>query len=86
MTAPISLILDEIVTGCISTFLTVLKVLIPLLIFVEFLHTYRIMEKLSSKLSVITKLLGITPKAILPLLVATIMGVTYGTGTLIVTA
>lgn len=83
MTAPFSVIINEIIFGCLSTFLNVLKVLIPLLIFVEFLHVYKIMEKLSERLGPVTKFLGITPKAILPLLVATIMGVTYGTGTLI---
>jgi hypothetical protein len=41
------------------------------------------MEKMARALSWLTNLLGLTPPAILPLLVATIMGVTYGTGTLI---
>lgn len=83
MTASFYEIAMEIVTGSISTILNVLKVLIPLMIFIEFLHVYRVMEKLSAKLKGVSRLLGITPPAILPLLVATVMGVTYGAGTLI---
>lgn len=83
MTASFSEIFIEIVTGSISIILNVLKVLIPLMIFIEFLHVYHVMEKLSAKLKGVSRLLGITPPAILPLLVATIMGVTYGAGTLI---
>ncbi len=83
MTAPWSLILSEIVTGSFSTVINVLKVLIPLMILIEFFHVYHIMEKLAKKLSPVTKVLGLSPPAILPLLVATVMGVTYGTGTLI---
>ncbi|GAB1475980.1 hypothetical protein MASR2M70_08120 [Bacillota bacterium] len=83
MTASFSEILSEILTGSISTVLSVLRVLIPLMIFVEFLHVYHVIDKLSAKLQGINKLLGITPPAILPLLIATVMGVTYGAGTLI---
>jgi hypothetical protein len=52
------------------------------MIFIEFLNAYNIMEKLSKKLTYITKLLGLSSRAVLPLLVATIMGITYGTGTI----
>jgi len=83
MTASWSVILNEIFTGSISTVLNVLKVLIPLMILIEFFHVYHVMEKLAKKLAPVTKVLGLSPPAILPLLVATVMGVTYGTGTLI---
>ncbi len=83
MMVPVSEIIKEIIGGGLSTFLNVLKVLIPLMILVEFLNAYKIMEKLADRLSIVTKILGVSPKAILPLLVATVMGVTYGTGTLI---
>jgi len=42
-----------------------------------------VMEKLAAKLSGFTNILGMSSNAILPLIVATVMGVTYGAGTLI---
>ncbi len=83
MSASLSAILNEIVTGCFATFFNVLKILVPLMIVIELLSVYRIMEKLAKLLSSATKTLGMTPPAILPLIVATVMGVTYGAGTLI---
>lgn len=83
MNAPFSLIISEIVLGSLSTIFTLIKVLIPLMIVIELLHTYKIMEKLSRRLCVITKILGISPNAVLPLLIATVMGITFGAGTLI---
>lgn len=83
MSAPWSLIFEEIIRGSFSTFLSVLKVLIPLMIVIEFLHVYKVMEKLSQKMGIVSSILGISPKGVLPLLIATIMGVTYGAGTLI---
>ena len=52
------------------------------MIIIEILQVYNVMQKLSKKLASITKLLGMSPPAILPLLVAIVMGVTYGAGTL----
>jgi hypothetical protein len=83
MTAPWPVIINEIFLGSFSTVINVLKVLVPLMIIIEFFHVFRVMEKLSKKLSAVTKVLGLSPPAILPLLVATVMGVTYGAGTLI---
>ena len=83
MSASLDIILQEILFGCFSTVLNVLKILIPLMIIIELLSVYHVMEKLAKALSGATKLLGMTPPAILPLLVATVMGVTYGAGTLI---
>ena len=83
MTASASEILREILFGCGHTILNLLRILIPLMIVIELLTVYKIMEKMARALSWVTTLLGMTPLAILPLIVATIMGVTYGTGTLI---
>jgi hypothetical protein len=83
MTASWSVIINEFLFGSLSTVINVLKVLIPLMILIEFLQVFHVMEKLSKKLTVVTKVLGLSPPSILPLLVATIMGVTYGAGTLI---
>jgi hypothetical protein len=82
MTASFDVIIKEIFSGSISTVINVLKVLLPLMIVIEFLQAYKVMPKLAQKLGGLTKLLGMSGQAILPLLVATVMGVTYGAGTL----
>jgi len=83
MTAPASVIINEILLGCMHTLFNVSKVLIPLMIIIEILRVYNVMEKLAAKLSGFTNILGMSSNAILPLIVATVMGVTYGAGTLI---
>ncbi|MDD2215098.1 MAG: nucleoside recognition domain-containing protein [Eubacteriales bacterium] len=82
MLASASTIINEIIHGSLNTVFNVLKILIPLMIVIEILRVYKIMEKLAEKLEGITKVLGMSPPAILPLIVATVMGVTYGAGTL----
>lgn len=82
MNASFETILVEIVTGSVGTVVNVLKILIPLMIFIEILSVFKVMEKLAVKMTGVTKALGMAPMTILPLLVTTVMGVTYGTGTL----
>nr|WP_280634507.1 nucleoside recognition domain-containing protein [Clostridium aminobutyricum] len=60
-----------------------LKVLIPLMIIIELLMVYQIMEKVAVKLAPLSKMMGMKKETIFPLLVGVIMGVTYGAGTLI---
>ena len=59
-----------------------LKILIPLMILVEVLITYRVIERLSDRLLFVAKALRIRKQTIFPLLVGVVMGVTYGAGTL----
>ncbi len=76
-------IFDEIFNGIISTIITLLIILIPLFIFIEILIKCNALEKLARKLSWFAKLIKVDKKAIFPLLVGIVMGVTYGAGTLI---
>lgn len=76
-------ILHEIVWGCLSTVLSLIKVIVPLMIIIEILMVYKLVDKLAAKMNWLAKLLGIGNEAILPLLVGIIMGVTYGAGTLV---
>ena len=64
MTASASTIFSEFFFGSISTIISVLKVLIPLMILIEILQVYDVMQKLSKKLAAVTKLLGMNPPAI----------------------
>jgi len=83
MSASADVILHEIFFGCISTALNMLKILIPLMIIVEILMVYNVMEKMADKLQFLAGALGLQKQSIFPLLVGVVMGVTYGAGTLI---
>lgn len=83
MSATFDVILHEIVFGGLSTALNMLKILIPLMIIVEILMVYNVMEKVADRLQFLAGALGMQKQSIFPLLVGVVMGVTYGAGTLI---
>ena len=83
MSASAGVILHEILFGCISTALNMLKILIPLMIIVEILLVYNVMERVADKSQFLASALGLQKQSIFPLLVGVVMGVTYGAGTLI---
>jgi len=83
MSVSVSTILYEMLTGSLGIVISVLKILIPLMIFIEILQAFNVMEKLANSLKGCAKLLGMSPPAILPWIVSTVMGVTYGAGTII---
>lgn len=83
MSASWGVILHEIFFGCISTMINMLKILIPLMIIVEILMVYNVMEKVADRLQFLAVALGMKKQSIFPLLVGVVMGVTYGAGTLI---
>ncbi len=74
--------INEMVTGVISTVKMLLIIIIPLFIVLEILIQTGAINKLSRKLRWFAKLIKVDDKAILPLLVAILMGVSYGAGTL----
>jgi len=73
-------ILPEMGWGALHTVVNLLKVLVPLMIGIELLLEYRVIEALAKKLGFFCKLLGIGREALLPLLVGLFLGVTYGAG------
>lgn len=83
MSASFDVILREILFGGIATALNMLKILIPLMIIVEILLVYNVMEKVADKLQFLAGALGLEKQSVFPLLVGIVMGVTYGAGTLI---
>ena len=78
MSAGLDVILREMLTGSLSTIISVIKVLIPLMIIVEILMVYKVIERLAGSLEGIGRILGMSRNAIFPLLVGVVMGVTYG--------
>ena len=83
MSASVGVMIHEIIFGGLSTALNMLKILIPLMIIVEMLLVYNVMEKVADKLQFLAGALGMEKQSIFPLLVGVVMGVTYGAGTLI---
>jgi hypothetical protein len=83
MSASAGVIVQEIFFGGAATVLNMLKILIPLMIIVEILMVYNIMEKVADKLQFLAGALGLQKQSIFPLLVGVVMGVIYGAGTLI---
>jgi len=83
MSASAGVILHEIFFGGIAAALNMLKILIPLMIIVEILMVYNIMERVADKLQFLAGALGLQKQSVFPLLVGVVMGVTYGAGTLI---
>jgi hypothetical protein len=76
-------ILKDVLFGSIGIIISFLKVLIPLMIIVEILLAYKIIEWMSNKLEFISNTLTINKQSVFPLLVGIFMGITYGAGTLI---
>ena len=76
-------IAHEILYGSLMTVLNLLKVIVPLMIVIELLMVYKLVDKLATKMGWFARLLGVGKEAVLPLLVGVIMGVTYGAGTLV---
>lgn len=76
-------ILMEILHGSLGTVLNLAKVLIPLMIIIQLLMVYDVMEKIANKLEFLGRLMGMSKHAMLPLIVGYVMGVSYGAGTLL---
>jgi len=72
--------LMEALRGILNTVLILLRVLIPLMIGIEILLRYKVIEALADKMRFFCRLLGIGKDALLPLLVGLFLGVTYGAG------
>jgi hypothetical protein len=79
----IYLIGKDILFGSLTIIMNFLKILIPLMIIVEILITYKVIERISNKFEFLSKVLNIQKQSIFPLLIGLFMGITYGAGTLI---
>jgi hypothetical protein len=62
------------------TALNVLRVIIPLMIIIEISLRYRLIERMAASMGFLARILGVGRDALLPLLVALFMGVSYGAG------
>jgi hypothetical protein len=82
VSAPWDVIFREIWTGCLTTAWTLCKIIVPLMVLIEILLAYKLIEKMAAGLGFLSRVLGIDRDALLPLFVALFMGVSYGAGAL----
>ena len=75
-------ILPEMGLGVLTVVFNLLRVIVPLMIVIELLLAYRLIEAAAKKLTPLCRLFGIGQNALLPLLVGLLLGVTYGAGTI----
>jgi len=76
--------LSEMLWGTLfNVVLSLARVIIPLMILIEFMLVYKVVDRAAPKFRWLCKVLGISNDALLPLLIGLLMGVTYGAGTLI---
>jgi len=75
-------ILPEMGWGAVQTVINLLRVLIPLMICIELMLAYKVIEALANKMGFFCRILNIGKDALLPLLVGLFLGVTYGAGAL----
>lgn len=74
---------SEVLSKSLSTILTILAILIPLMILTEYLRHFGVLEKYAPALGRLTKILTVSPEAALPLVVGFMVGVTYGAAVII---
>lgn len=79
-------ILRESIIGSIDSIISIAKVVVPLMIAIEFLKTLNILDKISNHLSPLTKFLGMSKNSAFPLLIGLILGLAFGAGVIIKSA
>ncbi|MTI65394.1 MAG: nucleoside recognition protein [Firmicutes bacterium] len=62
---------------------TIAKIVIPLMIAMEILKDYKVIDKISKLLKPISNLLGISKNLTFPLVIGLILGLSYGAGVII---
>jgi hypothetical protein len=69
--------------GCVTVVFSLFRIIVPLMILIEILLAYKLIERMAVGLGFLSRVLGISKDALLPLLVGLFMGVSYGAGALI---
>jgi hypothetical protein len=72
----------ELLSGSLSIAWNLAKVIIPMMIVIELLLAFRLVEKMAARMHWFCRLIGVSRDALLPLLVGLLMGVSYGAGTI----
>lgn len=76
-------ILIEAITGSISGVLQIAVIVIPLMIFIEIIQDLNWLDKMTAVLTPITRFIGISSEARLPIMAGLVFGISYGGGIII---
>lgn len=76
-------IVKEIFFGCLGVVISMAKVIIPIMVLIELLTVFKVMEKITNFLKPAASFLGISKNAVFPMVVGILAGVTFGAGTLL---
>ncbi|MDR5658357.1 nucleoside recognition protein [Serpentinicella sp. ANB-PHB4] len=76
-------VIMEGIIGSAKSVYSIAIIVIPIMITLEIMKDYKILDKISNVFSFITKLFNISNQAIFPLLVGFIFGLSYGAGVII---
>lgn len=75
--------LKESTIGSLNSIWSMAKVIVPLMIIIEFLKNFKVLDKISELLKPIANFFGISDEAIFPLVIGLILGLSYGAGIII---
>lgn len=73
-------LLLELFNNGLSLIVSFVAIIVPIIVFLEILIQYKLVEKISSKFRFVEKLFGIKKEAVLPLLIGLLIGITYAAG------
>jgi len=79
----ITMVLKESLLGSFGIIRTIVIIIIPIMIILQLMLDYKLLEKLSAKTKSITNFLGISKDSLIPLLIGGTVGVSYGAGAII---
>lgn len=79
-------ILMEATKGSINSIIGIIKIIMPIMITLQIMKDYKILDKITKPFNFLAKLFGTTENSVLPLLVGIIFGLSYGAGVIIQTA
>ncbi|WP_350344864.1 nucleoside recognition domain-containing protein [Proteinivorax tanatarense] len=81
-----AIFLLESLKAAILDIINLAVIIIPLLIFIEFLKEYRALEKIGNIFCPVTKVLGLPRQSAVPLSIGLFVGLTYGAGVIMTLA
>lgn len=83
MTKAIPDILYESIIGSLGIVKSLALIIIPLMIAIQIMTEYKLLEKLSTKTKFITDFLGVSKDTLIAMLIGVFAGISYGAGAII---
>lgn len=80
------LFIKEGFSESMTSIITIAKIVIPLMVGMEILKDFNVLDKISTFLKPLSKFLGISKEATLPLVIGLVLGLFYGAGVIIESA